>query len=137
MVDKDYTLAQKRSFNILQLLAENLELCPNLDFVDDLEVKLKTKFFVGTFGPHVEDQSLISTEVIAVAAKFSNLTTYLKAATDEETGKVLGEKQNTLATGTKPNKSNSNLRSKFHFALASAYKNFDRNLIDLILDYPA
>ena len=72
-----------------------------------------------------------------MAAKFAELTTFLQAATDEATGKVPGEKQRTLPTEIKPNKSNTNLRSKFHFAFVSAYKSYDRKLIDLILDYPA
>ena len=71
-----------------------------------------------------------------MAAKFSELKHFLRAATDEATGKVPGDKQMTLPPKTKPNKSNTNLRSKFHFAFASAYKSFDRKLIDLILDYP-
>ena len=124
-------------FDVLTLLNQNLELCPNLDFVDSLTLKLRTKFFVGNFGHHVTNQSLISTELIAVAAKFSELKYFLKAATDEVSGKVPGEKQMTLPPRTKPNKSNTNLRSKFHFALVSAYKSFDRKLIDLILDYPS
>ena len=108
-----------------------------MDFVDGLTLKLRTKFFVGNFGHQVTNQSQISTELIAVAAKFSELNNFLKAATDEETGKVIGEKQMTLPPKTKPNKSNTNLRSKFHFAFVSAYKSFDKKLIDLILDYPA
>ena len=74
---------------------------------------------------------------MVVAAKFSELKKFLKAATEDTSGKVPGEKQKTLATETKPNKTNTNLRSKFHLALRSAYKSFDRKLIDLILDYPA
>ena len=72
--------------------------------MDGLTLQLRTKFFVGSFGHHVKNQSLVSTELIAVAAKFSYLTTFLQAATDEATGKVLGEKQKTLPTETKPNK---------------------------------
>ena len=91
-MDKDYSLADNRMFDILTLLSQNLELCQNLDFVDSLTLKLRTKFFVGNFGHHVTNHSLISTELIAVAAKFSYLTTFLKAATDENSGKVPGEK---------------------------------------------
>ena len=108
-----------------------------MDFVDGLTLKLRTKFFVGNFGHNVTNQTMVSTELIAMAAKFSELKNFLKAATDEATGKVLGEKQMTLPPKTKPNKFNTNLRSKFHFAFVSAYKSFDKKLIDLILDYPA
>ena len=121
----------------MTLLNQNLEVCPNLDFVDGLTLKLRTKFFVGKFGHNITNQNMVSTELIAVAAKFSELKYFLKAATDEDTGRVKGERQRPFPTGTKPNKSNTNLRSKFHFALVSAYKSFDRKLIDLILDYPA
>ena len=103
-MDKDNSLADSRMFDILTLLNQNLEVCPNLDFVDSLTLKLRTKFFVGNFGHHVTNQSLISTELIAVAAKFSELKNFLKAATDEVTGKVPGEKQKTMSTETKPNK---------------------------------
>jgi hypothetical protein len=103
-------------FDILTQLNQNLELCKSLDFVDGLSLKLRTKFFVGNFGHHVTNQSLISTELIAVAAKFSYLPTFLKAATDETSGKVPGENQKTLPAETKPNKLNTNLRSKFLFA---------------------
>ena len=108
-----------------------------MDFIDDLTLKLRTKFFVGKFGHNVTNQNMVSTELIAVAAKFSELKYFLKAATEEATGKVKGERQRTFPTETKPNKSNTNLRSKFHFAFVSAYKSFDRKLIELILDYPA
>ena len=87
-----------------------------MDFSDGLKPRLRTKFFVGNYGYHVTNQSHISTELIAVAAKFSYLPTFLKAATDETSGKVPGENQKTLPTETKPNKLNTNLRSKFHFA---------------------
>ena len=103
-------------FEILTQLNRNLELCSSLDFVDSLKVKLRTKFFVGNFGHHITTSTPISTELIAVAAKFSHLPTFLKAATDEVTRKVVGETQATLALKAKPNKSNSNLRSKFQFA---------------------
>ena len=103
-------------FEILTQLNQNLELCPSLDFVDNLIVKLRTKFFVGNFGHHITTSTPISTELIAVAAKFGHLPTFLRAATDEVTRKVTGESQATLALKAKPNKSNSNLRSRFQFA---------------------
>ena len=100
-------------FEILTQLNRNLELCPSLDFVDNLTVKLRTKFFIGNFGHHITTSTHISTELIAVAAKFSHLPTFLKAATNETTRKISGDSQATLPLKAKPNKSNTNLRSKF------------------------
>ena len=109
-------MAETRKFEILTQLNRNLELCQNLDFVDGLTVKLRTKFFIGNFGHHVTTSTPISTELIAVAAKFGHLPTFLRAATNEITRKVAGESQVTLPLKAKPNKSNCNLRSRFQFA---------------------